>query len=176
MRRESGPLMYTHKFYFRNNGYAPDDVTKNIKSEGQWTFDVASPNRLTQRLSRATANVAEGSAARLPGPAHAPSGRPVARTRQRSDSGLRQGDSSEALIALHNDRARAGGRSGIVAPHELDVARVVCSIPRVSPRCRTVVVSRGYAHPQKPSSEQPTSGAAEKSARQHERFLRRARV
>jgi alkanesulfonate monooxygenase SsuD/methylene tetrahydromethanopterin reductase-like flavin-dependent oxidoreductase (luciferase family) len=45
-RRESGPLMYTHKFYFRNNGYAPDDVTKNIKSEDQWTFDVASPNRL----------------------------------------------------------------------------------------------------------------------------------
>jgi alkanesulfonate monooxygenase SsuD/methylene tetrahydromethanopterin reductase-like flavin-dependent oxidoreductase (luciferase family) len=45
-RRESGPLMYTHKFYFRNNGYAPDDVTKTIKSEDQWTFDVAAPNRL----------------------------------------------------------------------------------------------------------------------------------
>src|SRR5947199_3966288 len=40
----------------------------------------------------------------------------------------------------------------------------------VNPRCRTVVVSRGYAHPQKPSSERPTSGAAEKSARQHERY------
>jgi alkanesulfonate monooxygenase SsuD/methylene tetrahydromethanopterin reductase-like flavin-dependent oxidoreductase (luciferase family) len=45
-RRESDPLMYTHKFYFRNNGYAPDDVTKTIKSEDQWTFDVAAPNRL----------------------------------------------------------------------------------------------------------------------------------
>jgi alkanesulfonate monooxygenase SsuD/methylene tetrahydromethanopterin reductase-like flavin-dependent oxidoreductase (luciferase family) len=45
-RRESGPLMYTHKFYFRNNGYAMDDVIRNVKSEDQWTFDVAAPNRL----------------------------------------------------------------------------------------------------------------------------------
>lgn len=45
-RRESEPLMYTHKFYFRNNGYAMDDVIKNVKSEDQWTFDVAAPNRL----------------------------------------------------------------------------------------------------------------------------------
>ncbi len=45
-RRESGPLMYTHKFYFRNNGYAMDDVLKNVKSEDGWTFDVAAPNRL----------------------------------------------------------------------------------------------------------------------------------
>jgi len=45
-RRESEPLMYTHKFYFRNNGYAMDDVLRNVKSEDQWTFDVAAPNRL----------------------------------------------------------------------------------------------------------------------------------
>ncbi|HZO80425.1 MAG TPA: LLM class flavin-dependent oxidoreductase [Candidatus Binataceae bacterium] len=44
-RRESEPLMYTHRFYFRNNGYAMDDVIKNVKSEEQWTFDVAAPNR-----------------------------------------------------------------------------------------------------------------------------------
>lgn len=44
-RRESEPLMYTHKFYFRNNGYATDDVIKNVKSEDEWTFDVAAPNR-----------------------------------------------------------------------------------------------------------------------------------
>jgi alkanesulfonate monooxygenase SsuD/methylene tetrahydromethanopterin reductase-like flavin-dependent oxidoreductase (luciferase family) len=45
-RRESGPLMYTHKFYYRNNGYAPDEVIDKVKSEDEWTFDVASPNRL----------------------------------------------------------------------------------------------------------------------------------
>src|ERR1700692_4417349 len=53
---------------------------------------------IAQGLPRATANVAKGSAARLPGPAYASSGRPAARTRKRSDPGLRQGDSSEALI------------------------------------------------------------------------------
>ena len=45
-RRESEPLMYTHKFYYRNNGYAPDEVIDKVKSEDDWTFDVASPNRL----------------------------------------------------------------------------------------------------------------------------------
>lgn len=44
-RRESDPIMYTHKFYYRNNGYAMDDVLKNVKSENEWTFDVAAPNR-----------------------------------------------------------------------------------------------------------------------------------
>jgi hypothetical protein len=36
----------------------------------------------------------------------------------------------------------------------------------VNPRCRTVVVSRGYAHPQKPSRNDRRAGAA----RQHERY------
>jgi len=44
-RRASEPLMYTHRFYFRNNGYAMDDVLRNVKSEAEWTFDVAAPNR-----------------------------------------------------------------------------------------------------------------------------------
>lgn len=45
-RRASEPLMYTHRFYFRNNGYAPDDVLRKVKSEDDWTFDVAAPDRL----------------------------------------------------------------------------------------------------------------------------------
>ncbi|HLW70045.1 MAG TPA: LLM class flavin-dependent oxidoreductase [Candidatus Binataceae bacterium] len=44
-RRESEPLMYTHRFYFRNNGYASDEVVDRVKSEEGWTFDVAAPNR-----------------------------------------------------------------------------------------------------------------------------------
>ncbi|MGH7838687.1 MAG: hypothetical protein ACREQC_12820, partial [Candidatus Binataceae bacterium] len=44
-RRESEPLMYTHRFYFRNHGYAADEVVDQVKAEADWTFDVAAPNR-----------------------------------------------------------------------------------------------------------------------------------
>ncbi len=45
-RRDGGPLMYTHRFYFRNNGYVEDEFSKGIKSEEDWTFDRAIKNRI----------------------------------------------------------------------------------------------------------------------------------
>jgi len=45
-RRSSDPLMYTHRFYFRNKGYVEDEVLKEVHSEEDWTFDRATKNRI----------------------------------------------------------------------------------------------------------------------------------
>jgi alkanesulfonate monooxygenase SsuD/methylene tetrahydromethanopterin reductase-like flavin-dependent oxidoreductase (luciferase family) len=45
-RRSSDPLMYTHRFYFRNKGYVEDEVLKEVHSEEDWTFDRAAKNRI----------------------------------------------------------------------------------------------------------------------------------
>lgn len=45
-RRDSGPLMYTHRFYFRNKGYVEDEFLKGVNSEEDWTFDRAIKNRI----------------------------------------------------------------------------------------------------------------------------------
>jgi len=45
-RRESGPLMYTHRFYFRNQGYVEDEFIKGVKSEEDWSFDRAIKQRI----------------------------------------------------------------------------------------------------------------------------------
>lgn len=44
-RRESEPIMYTHRFYFRNGAYPMDSVIRRLNSEEQWTFDVAASDR-----------------------------------------------------------------------------------------------------------------------------------
>jgi alkanesulfonate monooxygenase SsuD/methylene tetrahydromethanopterin reductase-like flavin-dependent oxidoreductase (luciferase family) len=44
-RRESDPLMYTHRFYFRNGAYVEDEHLKGIRSEEQWTFERAATDR-----------------------------------------------------------------------------------------------------------------------------------
>ncbi len=45
-RRDSDPLMYTHRFYFRNQGYVEDEFLKGVNSEEDWTFDRAIKNRI----------------------------------------------------------------------------------------------------------------------------------
>ncbi len=44
-RNESEPLMYTHRFYFRNKAYVEDQYIKGITSEDQWTFERAQTDR-----------------------------------------------------------------------------------------------------------------------------------
>jgi alkanesulfonate monooxygenase SsuD/methylene tetrahydromethanopterin reductase-like flavin-dependent oxidoreductase (luciferase family) len=44
-KQESGPLMYTHRFYFRNKAYVEDECLKGITSEEQWTFERAQKDR-----------------------------------------------------------------------------------------------------------------------------------
>ena len=44
-KQESEPLMYTHRFYFRNKGYVEDEYLKGITSEEQWTFERAQKDR-----------------------------------------------------------------------------------------------------------------------------------
>jgi alkanesulfonate monooxygenase SsuD/methylene tetrahydromethanopterin reductase-like flavin-dependent oxidoreductase (luciferase family) len=44
-RQESGPLMYTHRFYFRHNGYVEDEYLKGVRSEEDWTFERAAKDR-----------------------------------------------------------------------------------------------------------------------------------
>ncbi len=45
-RRDSGPVMYTHRFYFRNKGYIEDEFLKGVRCEEDWTFDRAIKNRV----------------------------------------------------------------------------------------------------------------------------------
>jgi probable F420-dependent oxidoreductase len=45
-REESEPLMYTHRFYFRNGAYLQEDpYVQGIRSEHEWTFDRAVKDR-----------------------------------------------------------------------------------------------------------------------------------
>ncbi len=45
-RAESGPIMYTHRFYFRYGAYAPDDpYIQGVGSEEEWTFERAVKDR-----------------------------------------------------------------------------------------------------------------------------------
>jgi len=45
-RRESGPMMYTHRFYYRNKAYIEDEMLRSVRSEEEWTFDLAAKDRL----------------------------------------------------------------------------------------------------------------------------------
>jgi len=44
-KQESEPLMYTHRFYFRNKAYVEDEQLKGITSDEQWTFERAQKDR-----------------------------------------------------------------------------------------------------------------------------------
>jgi alkanesulfonate monooxygenase SsuD/methylene tetrahydromethanopterin reductase-like flavin-dependent oxidoreductase (luciferase family) len=44
-RGESGPLMYTHRFYFRNGAYVEDEHLQGVRSEEEWTFERAAKDR-----------------------------------------------------------------------------------------------------------------------------------
>ncbi len=43
---ESGPTMYTHRFYFRYGAYVPDDYLKDVKEPEDLTFAKAAKDRL----------------------------------------------------------------------------------------------------------------------------------
>jgi alkanesulfonate monooxygenase SsuD/methylene tetrahydromethanopterin reductase-like flavin-dependent oxidoreductase (luciferase family) len=45
-KAESGPTMYTHRFYFQNGAYVPDRYTKGIERADQLTFERAAEDRI----------------------------------------------------------------------------------------------------------------------------------
>ena len=44
-KAESDPIMYTHRFYWRNGAYVPDRYLEGVTAEAQWTFDRAVEDR-----------------------------------------------------------------------------------------------------------------------------------
>lgn len=44
-RAEADPMMYTHRFYFRHGAYVPDEHTRGVGSESEWTFERAARDR-----------------------------------------------------------------------------------------------------------------------------------
>ncbi len=43
---ESGPTLYTHRFYFRYGAYVPDEYLKDVRSAEELTFDKVAQDRL----------------------------------------------------------------------------------------------------------------------------------
>lgn len=59
-KAESDPIMFTHRFYWRNQAYVPDAYLEGVTEESQWTFEravkdrfvVGSPEACREELAR----------------------------------------------------------------------------------------------------------------------------